>query len=134
VVGASVNGEQIHHIRFGQGSVKALFVGLIHCSEPIAGLTCLGLLSLLKRRHRSVVAADVEWPVVPCADPDGAILNEAWSQTPYTVESFLKGFHNQEYSEQIDGSFPIHHKNLHFDQPSEEAVLLKGVIDRVRPD
>lgn len=134
VAGTSAGGRPIDHIRFGQGEVKALFVSLLHCCEPIGGLTVHALMSLLKEGHPAVTGADVEWHIIPCADPDGALLNEGWSQQPITFERYMKGLYNQEAADQIDGSFPIDHKKLHFDAPTREAAVLKGVIDRIRPD
>jgi hypothetical protein len=134
VAGTSENGAPIHHVRFGSGAIKAMFVGFVHCSEPIGGLTVHGLMSLLQAGHPALVDADVEWHIVPCIDPDGAVLNEGWSQQPFTLESYLKGFHTQELADQADMSFPIQYKTLTFDAPIPEAVVLKGLIDRVMPD
>jgi hypothetical protein len=134
VAGTSANGLPIHHIRFGKGSVKALFAAFVHCPEPIGGLTVHGMIDLLRQGHPAVADADVEWHFVPCADPDGALLNEDWTQQPFSLQSYMRGLHNQEQADQIDGSFPIRYKNLVFDQPTPEAKVLQGVIDKVRPD
>src|SRR5258708_5528075 len=84
VAGTSANDLPIHHCRFGAGRSKALFVGFIPPAEPIGGLTIASLLTLWQREHKSLRDADVEWHVVPCIDPDGAKLNEGWSQQEFT--------------------------------------------------
>lgn len=134
VAGSSVAGVPIHHVRYGKGSVKALFVGFPHCKEPVCGLTVYSLLSLLSRGHPELAQADVEWHIVPCIDPDGALLNEAWTQQPVTMESYMRGFYVQAPQDQVDTSFPIRHKKYLWEHPSKEAQILKGIIDRVLPD
>lgn len=134
VAGTSEKGAPIYHVRFGQGAVKALFVGFVHCSEPIGGLTVYSLISLLKDGHPALVDADVEWHLIPCIDPDGAVLNEDWTQRPFDLASYMKGFHTQEHDDQADMTFPLQHKKLNFDRPTPEALVLKQVIDTVVPD
>jgi hypothetical protein len=132
--GTSESGNPIYHVRFGSGSVKALFIGFPDSNEPIGGLTVFSLLTLLAARNRALVSADVEWHVVPCIDPDGATLNEGWSQHPFDLERYLRNFHRPAARDQVDCSFPIQYKRLSFDSPTKEARVLMGVIDRVRPD
>jgi hypothetical protein len=133
VVGKSVNGVPIHHIRFGKGKVKALFVAFPHPMEPIGGMTVFSLMTLLSQGHRALVDADVEWNIVPCIDPDGAILNEPWSQN-FSFERYLQNYYLQSARDQADMSFPISHKKLVVNQPSQEARVLKSVIDACLPD
>ena len=134
VAGMSAGGVPIHHVRFGKGAVKALFVASPHCMEPIGSLTVFSLMTLLQRGHRALTAADVEWHIVPCIDPDGALLNEGWTQRKFSLQNFLRNFYLQPYLDQVDTSFQIAHKKLVFDQPSTEARVLQGVLDRVQPD
>ena len=134
VAGTSANGLPIHHVRFGNGSVKTLFVGFPHPNEPIGGLTVFSLLTQLNQESRSLVDADVEWHIVPCIDPDGAMLNEGWSQEAFTIESYMRNFHRQELRDQVECSFPIKHKRLVFDQPTKEAKILQGLLTEIRPD
>jgi hypothetical protein len=132
--GTSAGGVPIHHVRFGRGSVKAMLVGFPHCKEPICGMTVHSLLTLLHQGKRALVDADVEWHVVPCADPDGALLNDGWTQQPLTMENYMKNFYVQVLGEQVDASFPVNHKRLVWDRPSKEATILQGLLDRIRPD
>lgn len=135
VVGTSANGVNIHHVRCGSGSVKALIVAFPHCMEPIGGLTVFSLLTLLHQGNRDLLEADVEWHIVPCIDPDGALLNEGWSQKPFSLETYLDYRYVQASGEQVDTSFPITYKNLVTRcPPSREASVLQGILDQVRPD
>jgi hypothetical protein len=134
VAGTSVNGVPIHHVRFGAGSVKALFIGGPHCMEPIGSLTVFGLMFQLLHDKATLLEADVEWHIVPCLDPDGALLNEGWSQQPFSIDNYIRNFYLQPRPDQVDFSFPIAHKKLVFDRPSKEARVLQKIFDTVRPD
>lgn len=133
-VGRSVNGVPIHHVRCGEGSIRALFVGFQHCMEPMNGLTIYSLIDLLQRDHPALVNQGVEWHFVPCIDPDGAKLNEGWSQEPFTFANYMRNFHQQILLEQVDATFPVNTPTKVWDKPSQEARVLMGVLDQVRPD
>jgi hypothetical protein len=133
-VGASVNGVPIHHVRCGKGSIRALFVGFQHCMEPMNGLTIFSLIELLKRDHPALVNQGIEWHFVPCIDPDGAMLNEGWSQKPFTFPNYMRHFHQQPYADQVDCSFPFKTRTRTWDKPSQEARVLMGVLDQICPD
>jgi hypothetical protein len=132
VAGMSAMGRPIHHVQCGTGTTKALLVGFPHANEPIGGLTVFSLLNLL--REGALAEAGVEWHVVPCIDPDGAVLNEGWSQSAFTLRDYLRHFHRQELRDQVECSFPIHYKKLSFDQPVPEAQILMRLLQGIRPD
>jgi hypothetical protein len=134
VAGTSVNGVPVYHVRCGTGSVKALLVAFPDCMEPIGGMTTFSLMTLLREGNSALLAAEVEWHIVPCIDPDGALMNEAWSQKSFALETFMRNYFVQARREQVDNSFPISHKKLMWDQPSKEAQVLKGLLDRIQPD
>jgi hypothetical protein len=134
VAGTSGSGIPIHHMRMGTGRVKALFVAFPHCSEPIGGLTVFALLTLLRQRHPALIEADVEWHVVPCIDPDGAMLNEGWTLQPFTLDRHMRHFYKQELADQPECSFPISYKRLVFDRPTAEAKILRQLLNDIRPD
>ncbi|MGH8236867.1 MAG: hypothetical protein ACREXP_07560 [Steroidobacteraceae bacterium] len=134
VAGTSVNGLPIHHVRFGTGAVKALLVAFPHCKEPICGLTVFSLMTLLQRGNPTLIDADVEWHIVPCIDPDGALLNEGWTQKPVTMKNYMKNFYVQALRDQVDTSFPIAHKRLVWRVPSQEARILQQLLAQIRPD
>jgi hypothetical protein len=134
IAGSSENGLPIHHVRYGSGPVKALFVWPVHANEPIGGLTVHSLLTLLRQGNRALTEAGVEWHIVPCIDPDGALLNEGWTQQPLDHRTYLRNHHRQEPCDQVERSFPVKHKRLVFDRPSNEAKILRALLDELRPD
>lgn len=134
VAGKSVNNVPIHHVCFGRGRIKALIVAGPHAMEPIGGLTVYSLMMLLHQRNKALIELDVEWHLVPCIDPDGAILNEGWTQKSFALETYMKNYHEQIWMDQVDFTFPIVHKKLIWDRPSQEAKILMRIFDEVRPD
>lgn len=134
IAGTSMAGRPIHHVATGAGAVKALFVGFPDSNEPIGGASAAALLRLLADNHAGLRELDVEWHIVPCIDPDGAILNEGWSRHPFDVARYMRGFHRPSAIHQVDCSFPIHYKRLDFATPSREAMILAGIIEAIRPD
>jgi hypothetical protein len=133
-IGTSPAGRTIRKIRFGAGPAKALFVGFPHCKEPIGSLTVAALLHLLETRDPALMGAPVEWTIIPCIDPDGAVLNEGWSLEPLDLERYMRNFYVQPLTSQVDGSFPVRHKRLAWDTPSAEAEILRRQLDAIRPD
>lgn len=134
LAGSSTGGIPIYHIRFGTGSLKVLVVGFPHCNEPIGGLTVFSLMTLLRDGNPGLVNADVEWHIVPCIDPDGATLNEGWTQQPFSLGSHMRNYYKQVPRDQVECSFPLQHKRLEFNQPTAEAMVLQSLLERIRPD
>lgn len=133
VAGTSAQGRPIHHLTWGSGSVKTLWVGFPHANEPIGGLTVSGLLELLSERNAELANADVEWHIVPCIDPDGAVLNEGWSLQPFDLGRYMRHFHRQELRDQAECAFPLRYKKLVFEEPTPEAHILRALLTQIRP-
>ena len=135
IAGYSRKGAPLHHIKFGKGRVKVLFLGYPHVDEPIGGLTIISLISLLRNGCKELVEKDVEWNIIPCIDPDGVRLNEGWFEPPFSLKKFMRNFHKQNSKDQVDGGFPIQYKNLLLNAPASiEVEALAGVINDVKPD
>lgn len=133
--GRGAGGHPIHLVRFGNGRRRVLVVAGPHAHEVIGGLTAYGLLDLLQNGCPGLVDADIEWNVVPCIDPQGAKLNEGWSQAPFDVRGFVQGMYVESPRKQVDSAFPISYKALLVTEPcSAEAWALKAILDEVRPD
>src|SRR5262249_31488127 len=134
VAGTSGEGRPIHHVTFGSGAVKALFVAGPQAQEPTGGLTASSLLHLLQHDDPSLRDADVEWHVVPCIDPDAALLNEDWYVEPFTFDHYMRNYYMQPRIDQVDFTFPVNYKDFVFDKPSTEAKVLLEILERVGPD
>lgn len=132
--GSSYQGEPIYHVVFGEGKVKVLVVAGPHADEPIGSVTVFSLLTLLNNNNQELVKQDIQWHIVPCIDPDGAKLNEGWTQEAFSHKSFMENFHKQDHLDQVDASFPIKFKEFNFDKPTQEARVLMGILEELRPD
>jgi hypothetical protein len=134
VAGTSHEGRPIHHVRFGAGALKVLVVAGQDTDEPIGFLTVSSLLSRLRDGEPKLVEADVEWHVVPCMHPDGAVLNEGWSQRPFTMPGYVKGHYKPEHRDGVEWTFPINYKRLAWNEPSRETQVLAALLCELRPD
>lgn len=83
--------------------------------------------------HKELLIPDVQWHIIPCIDPDGAKLNEGWTQEAFSHTNFMKHFHKQLSTDQADFSFPLEYKTLNFNRPTVEARALSSVLNKVKP-
>jgi hypothetical protein len=134
VAGTSRAGRPIHHVRFGSGGLKALVVAGPDTDEPIGFLTVASLLTLLREGEPALVDAGVEWHVVPCMHPDGAILNEGWTQQPFAMPAYVKNHYKPEHRAGVEWTFPIEYERLSWHEPSRETEVLAGLLREIRPD
>ena len=98
VPGESRGGLPIHHMRFGTGAIKAMWVGGVHAMEPIGSLTVFSLLTLLQQGNHALLAADVAsarrvvsfGPEVRSPGPS-ALPVLRWDDVPALSEDFERG-------------------------------------------
>ncbi|MDH5200633.1 MAG: M14 family zinc carboxypeptidase, partial [Candidatus Bathyarchaeota archaeon] len=132
-VGESTEGEPIHALRIGDGPRNALLFGFPHPNEPIGSMT----LEYLSRR----LAEDDElrdemgytWYIVKCIDPDGARLNEGWFKGRFTPLKYALNYYRPPGKNQVEWTFPVDYKTLHFHDPLPETRALMRLIDGPRP-
>jgi hypothetical protein len=60
-------------------------------------------------------------------------LNEGWFKGPFTPTNYARHYYRPEPTAQVEWTFPIDYKNLHFNSPLPETVALMKVIDEVQP-
>ncbi|WP_227025372.1 M14 family zinc carboxypeptidase [Streptomyces tsukubensis] len=128
-VGSSRGGESLELLTVRGGDLHLLVVGGPHPNEPVGLATVLAL-----ARHAVSGAGPpyVTWHFLPCADPDGARLNEPWTAAapwPPTLRTYHRGFYRPARDDQPEWAFPGagHTGRL----PETEAMM--EVIDTVRP-
>jgi hypothetical protein len=89
-VGQSREGREIIGYRLGHGPLQVSLIGGCHADEPVGP-------AMLNRLVRFLIAEESEspflrrfsWSVVPHANPDGAVLNRAWSDHTVRVHDYL---------------------------------------------
>lgn len=132
VLGRSRLDEPIDHFTIGDGPLQVVIAGGVHPNEPIGFRTVQQLVRLLLEAPE-LAALAATWHIVPCADPDGARLNESWFASADRA-AYFEGFYRPAPGEQVEWSFPFEYKEAWFDHPIPETRALMALFDRVRPD
>jgi len=110
-----------------------LLLGLPHPNEPIGAMMLehltweLGKSPELRRELGYTVYVVKAW------DLDGAMKNEGWFKGPFTVTHYMRNFFRPAGHQQVDWTFPVDYKELHFDKPIPETVAVMKLIDEVQP-
>ncbi len=132
-IGNSLEGRPIEMLTIGRGKRTALLIGTPHPNEPIGTLT----LEFLSRRLCADAdlrdELDYTFLIIKCADPDGTILNEGWFKQPFSPLTLRLNFYRPPAREQVEWSFPVHYKTLHFTDPCPETRAVMEVMERARP-
>ena len=130
-VGVSTDGEPIPMVRIGDGDEHVLLYALPHPNEPIGATLVHFLLGELVTNK--ALRAGRSWFLLPCVDPDGTRLNEGWFAGPYTIQNYARHFYRPRSEEQVEWTFPIDYKELHFDRPMPETKALMYALEHARP-
>ena len=132
-VGASAEGRPIELLTIGHGRIPALLVGVPHPNEPIGTLTLDFLCRLLCEDAALRARLDATLYVVKVADPDGLVLNEGWFKGGFSPLRYALHYYRPPHREQVEWSFPIVYKTLHWTIPTPETATVMRVMERVRP-
>ena len=132
VVGHSGDGEAIPMLTVGSGEKRLLLFAFPHPNEPIGAMLIQFLLDELVDNERLREA--YTWYLLPCVDPDGTRLNEGWFAGPYTIRNYARHFYRPPSAEQVEWTFPIHYKDLHFDTPLPETSALMRALEIAKPN
>lgn len=133
VVGHTRRGDPIELVTIKGGEKQAFVFGGPHPNEPIGTLT----IEYLSRRLCEDAALRDElgytWHFIKSIDSDGMRLNEGWFAGPFTPTNYARHFFRPAPFDQIEWTFPIDYKDLHFHSPLPETETLMRVIDEVKP-
>ncbi len=132
-IGKSRQGEEIEALKVGEGALSALLFAFPHSNEPMGSMTLEYLSRRLAEDEALSEGVDFTWYLVKCIDPDGARLNEGWFKGPFTLEHYAHHYYRPPGFQQIEWTFPIDYKTLHFHAPLPETQALMALIDQVRP-
>ena len=61
------------------------------------------------------------------------VRNEGWLKGPYTLYNYSRNFFRPAANMQVDWTFPIDYKELHFHDIMPETQALKDLIDEIKP-
>lgn len=133
ILGSSRLGEPIPVYEIGDGPAHAVIAGGVHPNEPIGFHTALALAERLVADEGLRRELGLTFHIVPCIDPDGTRLNEGWFASPSDRGAYGRAFYRPAPDEQVEWSFPLSYKRLHFDRVLPETRALADLFDEVEP-
>ncbi len=131
--GKTRSGDTIWGLKIGTGSKNALVFGLPHPNEPVGTMTIEFLSKLLAEDAEIRDQLDYTWYFVKAWDADGARLNENWFKGPFSLYNYARNFFRPAGHQQVDWTFPIDYKDLHFHSTIPETKAMMDLIDRIQP-
>ncbi|EMR73390.1 Zinc carboxypeptidase [Thaumarchaeota archaeon SCGC AB-539-E09] len=132
-IGESTEGEPISALKIGEGPRNALLFGFPHPNEPIGSMTLEYLSRRLTEDDSLREEMGYTWYIVKCIDPDGARLNEGWFKGEFAPLKYALNYYRPPGKNQVEWTFPIDYKTLHFHSPLPETQALMRLIDAHKP-
>ncbi|MET9343137.1 M14 family zinc carboxypeptidase [Nonomuraea sp. NPDC003804] len=132
-IGTSRLGEPLRAATIGSGPHDAVIIGGPHPNEPIGALTVSSLLRQLVEDASLREDFGYRWHLVPCADPDGARLNEGWYSRPSDRRAYAEHFYRPAEADQVEWTFPLAGEDYFFDRTLPETEALMRLMDEVKP-
>ena len=133
VVGNTRNGDPIELLTIKGGEVQAFVFGGPHPNEPIGCMTVEYLSRKLCEDDALRAELGYTWHFIKSIDSDGMRLNEGWFKGPFTPGNYARHYYRPEPAAQVEWTFPVDYKNLHFHSPLPETEALMAVIDEIKP-
>jgi hypothetical protein len=132
-IGRSRAGDPIELVSLTKPGARGrvLVIGQPHPNEPIGMASVMALVEGLLARPD--LGPDVDWHIVPCADPDGTRLNEGWYAGPFTREHYMRHFFRPAAAQQVEWTFPFASGDFVVDDPMPETRALMAAIDEIKP-
>ncbi|MDR2157388.1 MAG: hypothetical protein LBO81_06385 [Clostridiales Family XIII bacterium] len=132
-VGTSRKGHPILCTKLGNGEKNALCFACPHPNEPIGAMTLLTLADLFCGDPALLEETGFTWYLIHCIDPDGTKLNEGWFKGPFDLWHYAEHFYRPPGRQQVEWTFPIDYKSLHFNDPIPETQTLMRLIQETKP-
>jgi hypothetical protein len=132
-IGKSRNAHPIKVIKIGNGSRNALMFGCPHPNEPIGAMMLDFLCEKLVEDEQLRSHFDYTWYLIKVIDPDGTKLNEGWFSNPQSIKSYAGNFYRPPGYRQVEWTFPVDYKTLHFHEPLPETQTLMKIMEEEKP-
>lgn len=133
-IGKTRAGEPLNCLKIGNGSHTALMFGCPHPNEPIGTMMLEYFSEKLAQDKELREELDYTWYIVKVWDTDGYRLNEKWLKGPFTLYNYSRNFFRPAGYKQVDWTFPIDYKELHFHDTLPETKAMMKLIDDIRPE
>lgn len=133
--GKTKENKPLYCLKIGDGSEgkNALMFGCPHPNEPIGTMMLEYLSKNLAENAALRRELGYTWYIVKAWDADGLRLNEKWLKGPYTIYNYSRNFFRPAGHKQVDWTFPIDYKELHFHSPVPETSAMMKLIDEIKP-
>ncbi|WP_078427561.1 M14 family zinc carboxypeptidase [Alkalihalobacterium alkalinitrilicum] len=132
--GKSREGHAILCMKIGDGPKDALCFACPHPNEPIGAMTLEYFSRILAENDELREGLGFTWYMIKCIDPDGVRLNEDWFKGPFNLYNYSRNYFRPIGYEQVEWTFPIDYKELHFHKPLPETETLMKLIQDTKPD
>ncbi len=132
-IGETKEGRDIVCLKIGSGSKNALMFGCPHPNEPIGTMMLEYFTEKLAADKELRDELDYTWYVVKAWDADGLKKNERWLKGPYNIKNYSRYFFRPAGHQQVDWTFPVDYKELHFHDSIPETVAMMKLIDEIKP-
>lgn len=126
--------RKLYCLKIGNGSHRALMFGCPHPNEPIGTMMLEYFSERLAADGKLRNELDYTWYIVKVWDTDGLKLNEKWMKGPYTLYNYSRNFFRPAGHQQVDWTFPIDYKKLHFHNTIPETKAMMELIDEIKPE
>lgn len=103
-IGESRAGTPLWGVRVGQGPRAVSVIAGCHADEPVGPITALLLPGLL-RRHFPELLDDFRFHVIPQMNPDGAVRNRGWFESPLPFPAYAEGAVRETPGDDIEFGF-----------------------------
>lgn len=133
-IGRTRSDNPLYCLKIGNGSSNALMFGCPHPNEPIGAMMLEYFTRELAQNKALRDKLDYTWYIVKAWDVDGTKLNENWFKGPYTLYNYSRNFFRPAGHQQVDWTFPVDYKNLHFHDTIPETKAMMKLIDDIRPE
>jgi hypothetical protein len=131
--GKSRAGHPIYVLEIGKGSKNALLFGCPHPNEPIGAMMLDYLSERLASDDTLLSKFDYTWHMIKVIDVDGTKLNEGWFNDSSSIRKYAANFYRPPGHEQVEWTFPIDYKTLHFHSPLPETEVLMKLMEDKKP-
>lgn len=132
-IGKTKEGREIYCLKIGEGSKNALMFGCPHPNEPIGTMMLEYFSGKLAEDEALRKDLDYTWYIVKAWDADGLKKNERWLKGPYHIYNYSRYFFRPAGHQQVDWTFPVDYKELHFHKTIPETLAMMDLIDRIKP-
>ena len=132
-IGKSRSGHPLLCLTIGCGSENAILYGCPHPNEPIGAMMLEAFSRILAEDAELRQALDYTFYIIKVWDVDGVRLNEPGLKALLALPITCVTSSVRRPPRQVDWTFPIDYKNLHFHDTIPETRALQNLIDQLHP-